>query len=354
MTTIQKTTSHARSVLLGSVAMRLVLLSALTATPLLTQAVQAQEAVETEPVEAQEPTVAVQGRVELPKEMPEGVNVEGISLDKAVITLQGHYKHPRRPYPENWRELTREERRQWSKAFEKSEAFQEYERKVEVAKSKRKTFTTKLAEDGSFSFENIKPAWYQLTVMVMHPKATGEPSFELARAHALRQFIIKDKDKPYGLGTVELKLKNVLMPGDNAPNWAATGYDGAEYKISDFRGQYVLFDFWATWCGPCKAEIPNLEAVYNDYGGERFEMIGLSVDETIDLPKAFHEKKPPAYRQGFVSPERYKQIRNDYGIRSIPSIWLVGPDGKIVARDLRGEELREAVRGALEAPVKQD
>jgi len=137
------------------------------------------------------------------------------------------------------------------------------------------------------------------------------------------------------------------MPGDTAPDWTATGYDGTEFKLSDYRGQYVLFDFWATWCGPCKAEFPNLKAVYEDFGGERFEMIGLSIDKTIDLPKEYHEKNPSTYTQGFVEPEPYQQVRNDYGIRSIPSIWLIGPDGKIVGRDLRGKALREAVRTAL-------
>ena len=344
MNTFRKISCTGFSILILSAVMTSALLSTLVATPLLAQSEPAQETL----------TTSIEGRVLLPEEMPEGVNVEGISIDKSIITLQGKYKHPRRPYPKNWRDLTREERGQWSLEFKNSEAYEEYQRKVEEAKATRLVLNAEIAEDGSFSFENIKPSWYQLTVMIMHPNAKDQSSSQLARGHALTQFIIKDAEQPHRLGDLTLKLKNVLMPGDTAPDWTATNYDGTVFKLSDFRGQYVLFDFWATWCGPCKAEFPNLKAVYEDFGGERFEMIGLSIDKTIDLPVEYHEKNPSTYPQGFVEPEIYQQVRNDYGIRSIPSIWLIGPDGKIVARDLRDKALREAVRTALETPTKHD
>ena len=300
-------------------------------------------------------TTSVQGRVVIPKDVSEGIKTDGITLDKVIIKLEGNYKHPRRPFPANWSEMTREERKQWSSEFKKSDAFKEHERKAEEARAKRPTFTTQVTEDGSFTFENIKPAWYQLRVMIMHANAKGEPTFELARGYALRQFIIKDAEKPHRLGNLELKLKNVLWPGDTAPDWEATAYDGSKFKLSDFRGRYVLIDFWATWCGPCLAEIPNLESAHKDFGGERFETIGLSVDKTMDLAVEHHEKKPSAYRQGFLGQgERYQKIREAWGIEAIPAIWLIGPDGKLVARDLRGEALREAVRKALEVSPEKD
>jgi len=292
-------------------------------------------------------TYSVRGRVSIPTKVPEAINTEGLSLDKVVITLKGKYNHPRRPYPAGWREMEAEERTAWDNAFRDSDDEKAYFRKVKEARSKRKVYKTEIAEDGSFIFADVEPAWYELTAVIMHPDAQDNHSDELARAHAMHQFFVKPDKKQVHVN-LPLKLKNVLTAGDQAPDWTATAYDGSEFKLSDFRGKFVLFDFWATWCGPCRAEFPNLKSVFKDYGGERFEMIGLSVDETIDAAKLVLKETPLAYRQGWVGDlKRHEEIAEAYGFESIPSIWLIGPDGKIVARDLHGKKLRDAVMTAL-------
>lgn len=302
-----------------------------------------------EPVaDAAEATTSVIGRVVMADEMPEGINVEGLSMKDAIVLLQGRYSHPRMPYPTNWKDMTPDERSAWFSAFEKTEAYEDHTRRVEEAIASRPTYTAEIAEDGSFRFEGIKPSWYQLSVQIMHPGAGDKISYELARAHVSHGFIIKKTDVPTNLGTKTLKLKNVLMPGDTAPDWTAKAYDGSAIKLSDYRSRYVLVDFWATWCGPCKAEVPNLEAVYQKHGGEKFEIVGLSLDETIDLPKAYHEENPSPYAHAYLGNwGKTETTARDYGVMGIPSIWLIGPDGKIIARDLRGKSLREAVDAAL-------
>lgn len=299
--------------------------------------------------EAVAQTTSVIGRVAIPDEIPEGINAEGLSLDDAVILLEGKYNHPRRPYPANWGDITPDERRAWHEAFEKSDEGEEYARRVEEVRAARPRFTAEIAEDGSFRFEEIPLSWYQLSVTIMHPDSEGPLSYELARAYVQRQFFVKNADAPHNAGALTLDLKNVLMPGDAAPNWTATAYDGSEIQLTDFRGRYVLVDFWATWCGPCIAEMPNVAAVYEDFGGEQFEVISLSKDQTIDLPQAFHKQNPSAYVHGFLGAgDESERVSLAYGIRSIPSVWLIGPDGTIIARDLRGDALREAVRRAVE------
>ena len=123
-------------------------------------------------------------------------------------------------------------------------------------------------------------------------------------------------------------------------------YEGKTYKLSDYvgRGKYVLVDFWASWCGPCKAEIPNLIKVYNQYKGDKFEVLGVATwDEPKATLKAIEQMQIP-----------YPQILNAqkagsdaYGITGIPQIILFGPDGTIIKRDLRGEQIEETIKELL-------
>ena len=106
-------------------------------------------------------------------------------------------------------------------------------------------------------------------------------------------------------------------------------------KFSDYvgKGKYMLVDFWASWCGPCKAEIPNIKAVYEKYAGEDFDVLSVAVwDKPKDTAKA-------AAELGITWNQiiNAQQVPTDlYGIDGIPHIMLVGPDGIILNRDLRG------------------
>ncbi|MFV0330169.1 MAG: TlpA family protein disulfide reductase [Dysgonomonas sp.] len=114
--------------------------------------------------------------------------------------------------------------------------------------------------------------------------------------------------------------------------------DGTKVSLSDYvgKGKYVLVDFWASWCGPCRGEIPNLRELYKKYKGDKFEIVGVAViDEIKDTQKAIEEDKVE-WPQILDSKEVPMRI---YGIRSIPHIMLIGPDGTILARNLRGEDM---------------
>lgn len=123
-------------------------------------------------------------------------------------------------------------------------------------------------------------------------------------------------------------------------------YNGKTQKLSDYvgKGKYVLVDFWASWCGPCRGEIPNLINVYNKYKGSNFEVIGVATwDEPDDTKAAIAELQIP-----------YPQIMNAqkagsdaYGIMGIPEIILFAPDGKIVKRGLRGSDIEIEIKKCL-------
>ncbi len=123
-------------------------------------------------------------------------------------------------------------------------------------------------------------------------------------------------------------------------------YDGQVQHFSDYvgKGKYVIADFWASWCGPCRREIPGLINVYNTYKGDDFEVVGVA---TWDQP----EKTLQAIEELGIP---YPQILNAqragsdaYNIEGIPEIILFGPDGTILQRGLRGDAIEEAVREAL-------
>lgn len=119
---------------------------------------------------------------------------------------------------------------------------------------------------------------------------------------------------------------------------------GKAVRFSDFSGKYVLIDFWASWCGPCRAENPNVLKEYNLYKGQNFTVVSVSLDDKADRwKKAIEEDKLPWTQvsdlKGFKN-----ELSSYYGIAAIPTTILVDPNGKIIAKDLRGEILAKKLR----------
>ena len=137
--------------------------------------------------------------------------------------------------------------------------------------------------------------------------------------------------------------------GEAAPEINATTLDRKPLTLKDFAGKYVLVDFWATWCGPALAQIPQLQDVYDAFGkDERFAILSLSVDESIDKPREFQQERKLPWSQGFLGGGLHGEKVRAYGVQAVPALVLIGPDGKIIAQGLRGEDVKKAVAKALE------
>jgi len=135
------------------------------------------------------------------------------------------------------------------------------------------------------------------------------------------------------------------MIGKQAPDIAYPGPDGKIYKLSDLKGKYVLLDFWASWCRPCRMESPNLVANYKKYHDKGFEIFQVSLDRNKEAwIKAIKDDNLGSWYH--VSDLKYWQSEPAklYGVRAIPSNFLIDKDGKIIATNLRGPRLGQKLK----------
>lgn len=117
--------------------------------------------------------------------------------------------------------------------------------------------------------------------------------------------------------------------------------DGKMHKLSEYagKGNYVLLDFWASWCGPCRQEMPNVKAVYDRFHSKGFEIVGVSLDNNKKAWTDAVAKMQMTWPQLSDLKAWKSSAAQLYYVKSIPATLLIGPDGKIVASNLRGEEL---------------
>jgi peroxiredoxin len=137
----------------------------------------------------------------------------------------------------------------------------------------------------------------------------------------------------------QLDEMRALSVGQVAPEIELPNPDGKVIKLSDLRGKYVLIDFWAAWCKPCREENPNVVRLYNQYKDKGFEVFGVSLDRTKeDWVKAI-AMDGLTWTQ--VSDLKYfnSAAAETYQIQAIPATYMIDPDGKIIAKDLRGPSL---------------
>jgi len=144
---------------------------------------------------------------------------------------------------------------------------------------------------------------------------------------------------------VEL-LKNVAI-GKMAPDFTQNDPNGNPVQLSSLLGNYLLIDFWAAWCGPCRRENPYIVAAYNKYHDRGFDILGVSLDNSKERWLKAIEMDRLAWTH--VSDLKYwsNEVASLYGISSIPSNLLLNPEGKIIAKNLRSDDLHSELEKLL-------
>lgn len=137
--------------------------------------------------------------------------------------------------------------------------------------------------------------------------------------------------------------------GKPAPDFTQNDTEGKPVSLSEFRGKYVLLDFWASWCGPCRAENPNLLSAYQKFKNKNFTVLGVSLDQPGKKDAWLAAIKQDGLTWTQVSDLSFwnNEAAKKYQIRSIPQNFLIGPDGKIIAKNLRGDKLHETLQSIL-------
>jgi thiol-disulfide isomerase/thioredoxin len=210
--------------------------------------------------------------------------------------------------------------------------------------------------DGSFAMNDLAPGHYVLLANVHAAPVPNVCGWGMLLGHGHMEFDVPaNGDATIELPTLSIEVQPHPGIGQAAPEISEKTWSGDSFSLSAQRGKLVLIDFWASWCGPCLAEMPALKAMHEKYkSDDRFVMVGGNVDYDREAAQAAIKEQKIDWKQlaignfGFDVP-----VCKAYGISAIPSIWLIGPDGNVLAKELRGEEIGAALEKALASMPKK-
>jgi len=173
----------------------------------------------------------------------------------------------------------------------------------------------------------------------------GEPDMDVATIEPLFNGLsVAIRTSPTGLEfTKSISAARAVAIGVIAPLFTQNDANDQPVSLTSFRGKYVLLDFWASWCGPCRGENPNIVKAYDQYKNKNFTVLSVSLDRPGKKDDWLAAIKADGLEWTQVSDLKFwdNEVAKQYGIRAIPQNFLIDPNGKIIDRNLRGDELNK-------------
>ena len=195
-----------------------------------------------------------------------------------------------------------------------------------------------LAYDRLGQHDKADAAYHQL---VEHPKYGSRASAKTAnRLLALQK---EQRTGEIPASPSSYRGRPDALVGKKAIDFNVKDLDGNDLSLEQYRGKVVLLDFWAVWCAPCIAEMPNVKQVYEKHKDANFQIIGISLDQSRDKLVGYLEKEGITWPQVFDGGGWDNQVAKIYGIRAIPQMYLIDGEGVVRKSDVRGPALEPAV-----------
>lgn len=237
--------------------------------------------------------------------------------------------------------------------FGKLTAEQKKDKAVTEAIYKRYETTSKELEPIYLGFARQNPKSFVSLTAIQQIATSETAQTEAEQVYAGLDGVVKDSKAGKDISIYFNAVKKTKI-GLQAPDFAQNDVNDKPVKLSDFKGKYVLVDFWASWCGPCRQENPNVVAAYNQFKDKGFTILGVSLDQPGKKEAWLKAIADDHLTWTHVSDLKFwdNAVAKQYGIRSIPANFLIDPDGKIIAKGLRGEALKEKLASLLEAKSK--
>lgn len=187
-------------------------------------------------------------------------------------------------------------------------------------------------------------------IYVVYPALPYMTDFEYEYDALASYFMTQDERLEHYLKMTKInnakinkKYSNLYKESAAAFELKFTAFDGREIDLKDYKGKVVLVDFWATWCGPCVAEMPHVKAIYEKYKSKGFEVIGISLDTDRARLEEYLKKNGISWAQFFDGKGWNNELAVKHGVKSVPAAFLIDRDGTLITKKARAEVLDKAM-----------